>query len=192
MLKDIGEAKESVEMYARVYISNLIKNTGEFVSAIIKAIDSSQCKNGLRIRHVSTNYSDKSLVEMLWNLESPTPRIWTTKEKYKEHLKTSDAYFESIKKHFSTNKHSPKDVIFERAYLTRKYPLPFSILSIDDKTIYVSFYDMGVKPNFGTFAPTIRLVSKKTARIETWADLFLKYKQDIDEKFLSKIEKITV
>lgn len=170
MIKDIESARKSVEMYARVYLSELIKDP-LFVSAIEKAIQTTAKENGLRIRHVSTDYNNNSLVESLWKKEDPDEKRWKSVSLYKDHLISSNAVFDDIRGILSEK----EGVIFERTYL--KTLLPFSMLSIDDEILYVSFYE--ISPKYGTHAPTMRLVCKENCK-NTWVDLFLGYKQEID------------
>lgn len=171
MIEDIGSARKSIEMYARVYFSELIKEP-KFISAIEKAILKGTEKNGFRIRNFSTDYSNDYLVGILWKKEDSSHiKEWQNIDDYKNHLKRGNAIFDQIKDLFSNN----KDVVFERAYLKSDSLLPFSILSIDDEILYVSFYDLS--PKYGTHAPTVRLVHKEN---KLWVDLFLGYKQNIE------------
>ncbi len=172
MIEDIGSARKSVEMYARVYISELIKDP-RFISAIEKAIIRGAVKNGLRIRSFSTDYSNDSLVGILWKKEDSSHiKEWQGIDDYKNHLKRGNAIFDRIKDLFSNN----KDVVFERAYLKSDFILPFSILSIDEEILYVSFYDLS--PKYGTYAPTIRLACKENCRNKL-VDLFIDYKDKL-------------
>jgi len=184
MLSDMRQAKTAIAMYARVYISELIKDFRGFSESIAAAVerrDNSQTPE-LVVSHTSTDYRDDALVEQIWAQEDPGHEEWSSLEDYQRHLKRSDVKFSQLHKHLSEMLASSraarrKRVRFKRSYLSRCV-LPYSLLVIDESIVYVSFYSLS-KGRFGTFAPTMRLVCS-SGSCDTWAQSFLAEKNDID------------
>lgn len=197
MLNDISNAQNSVCMYARVYISELVKGT-MFSPAIMKAAANSlKGDSPLLIRHVSCDSTDKVLAQKQYAIEDPDKKRWNSLEDYQTHLKWSTEVFEeryrdvlnlSESKKYKNNP-DRKTILFENGFL-RESLLPYSLVIIDNKIIYVSFYALSSN-RYGTFAPTMRLVSESNEET-SWADRFLEEKEKIDNNFTPKVKKYPV
>lgn len=181
MLDDMANAETRISMYARVYLSELIKQADAFSEAIINAVSKSSESHFL-VEHISTNYSLESnerIIRQLWLHENADHRRWATVDDYVKHLQSSDAYFVDIQNALVNNSPSDigeKHVEFRRAYIKECF-LPYSMLIIDKKIMYVSFYTL-TKQRYGTHTPTLRLSCEQN---NTWGASFL------DE--ISRLEK---
>jgi len=185
MFNDISKAKKSISMYARVYLSTLIKSSDRFSEAIINSLQNNP-SSLLTFEHVSSSYDKYNLpvIEQLWKHEDPKTRRWKTIEEYISHLQGSDSQFKDIRDEILEN--FPSDIDKRRLQLKRTYIadiiLPYSLLVIDDEIMYISFYTLTSKA-YGTYAPTLRLSCKD---VKTWGNFFLKQKQKIDRIYVSK------
>lgn len=187
MLEDIRNADHSVVMYARIYLSDLLKSP-DFVGAIIKAVDSKNSSGStFLVKHISSDPEDKDLVNQLYAFEDPDKRRWKSLESYVNHVKESDSLFDeryedtNSKLAFIKNAERAK-VSFERRYII-KYLLPYSLLIIDESIVFVSFYSMSAN-RYGTFAPTMRLTYHPGDPERRWAFKFLEEKDIIDKMFV--------
>lgn len=190
MLDDIKSAKRSIDMYSRVYISNILKDPPVLGNAIASAATRADLAlNELRVRHVSTDGRTDSVSEDLaqqtWKLEDPMQEEWKTIEEYKAHLRRSDAFFDKLYERLrdrlgSVPPRKRARIRLERRYLV-KAPLPYSVLSIDRSIFYVSFYSLS-PTRHGTFAPTMRLMAGD-GETQSWASLCLEFVRHIDDTF---------
>ncbi len=184
MLEDIRSSHSSLEMYARVYISNLIKNP-DLVHAL-RAVACAQPKQSPEpfvVRHVSTGYEDRALTNLLWKQEDPHGKIFNTISVYESHLKRSDREFEARHEELketlaALDQEKRRSFRFERSYIVN-WIMPYSLVVIDRSIIYVSFYSIA-KKEYGSFAPTMRLVCDASS-CDSWATLFLEAKAQIDQ-----------
>lgn len=191
MFNDISKAKHSVSMYARVYLSNLIKSSERFSEAIISSLQDN--KNSLlTLEHISTSYDKSNLpvIEQLWKHEDPKARRWKTIESYISHLQGSDSQFKDIRDEIVET--IPSQIDKRRLQLKRSYIsdilLPYSLLVIDNEIMYISFYTLTSKA-YGTYAPTLRLTCKD---VKTWGSFFLKQKEKIDRIYVNKSSLINI
>ena len=186
MLADMRNAKRSISMYARVYISELMKHTTRLVEALFHAAQAHDCEE-LLFSLASTSSEDEFLAAEVWRQEDPQRKWWTTLEEYREHLKKPELFFNSAHSQLGDRlAHLPlekrRKVRFKRSYL-RECLLPYSMVVIDACVLYVSFYSLSPE-RYGTFAPTMRLVCDSEGD-QTWASSFLKEKEDIDLNYSS-------
>lgn len=184
--QDICDARESISMYARVYISELIKDTRVFSAAIESAVRSSdggKSSGELVISHASTDPEDTQLVEKVWEQEDPQHREWTSADEYRHHLRRSDVSFEKIHRELGDKLRDVPIAERKRVRMKRRYitgcVLPYSLVIIDDRVVYVSYYSLSSGSRFGSFAPTMRLTCDGCSK-ESWARAFLREKVDID------------
>ncbi|MCP3994218.1 MAG: nucleotide-binding protein [bacterium] len=188
ILTDVGQARKSVAMYARVYISEVLKDTSGFSKAILQAADQGSKSGGpresLTIRHVSVGADDRSgLAKLVWKQEDPQGKRWPTLARYKKHLKDSDVFFDAVFRKVqrmvgSSPSARRKSIQFDRRCLA-DFPLSHSLVVIDDRIVYVSFYSMSGS-RYGTFAPTMRL--EATLEADNWARHFIEGAHRIDRK----------
>lgn len=187
MLEDIRNANHSIVMYARVYLSDLLKSP-DFAEAITKTVASKKASDStFLVKHISSDPEDKDLVNQLYAFEDPEKRRWKSLESYVNHVKESDSLFDERYEDISSKLASIKNaerakVSFERHYIT-KYLLPYSLLIIDESIVFVSFYSMSTN-RYGTFAPTMRLVFHSGDPERRWAFKFLQEKDTIDKIFV--------
>jgi hypothetical protein len=184
MLLDISQAAHTVRMYSRVYISELLKDTSALSSAIAQAARSAANRSNaeLRIIHTSTSSRDDQLALRTWNQEDPWGVEWADLQTYQQHLKRSDALFDilgqSLAKELSPfPMESRARVRLIRNYLVDYVP-PYSVVAIDDRVLYVSFYSMSTARK-GSFAPTMRFLCDQND-CDTWATSFLGLVAEID------------
>ncbi len=189
MLEDIQNAKRSISMYARVYLSNLLKSP-ELADALATAV-TSKAAAGSRfvVRNVSTDPEDLALVNQLYLFEDPGKRRWKTVDEYCRHLTGSNALYDEKYEDLQgklarIEKGQRATVLFERHYLVN-YLLPYSLLIVDDAIVYVSFYSLSSK-RYGEFAPTMRLSYKSGDSERRWAYKFLQERTNIEEKYLKE------
>jgi predicted nucleotide-binding protein len=188
MFADIGHAQRSIRMYARVYLSELFKDTTTLSRAIAQAARAQAQRDGrteIQITHTSTDAQDEALARRTWSHEDPKQQEWKELQDYQRHLGRSDALFkklfETLGRELSGTPRSQRAAVrLERRYLV-DCVLPYSILAIDDQIVYVSFYEMS-PDRFGTFAPTMRLVCHGRPS-ESWAAAFLAIVEDVDREF---------
>lgn len=174
MLEDVGRAQRSVEMYARVYINELITETEDFGAALARA--AAGCAENLTVAHVSTCPSEDSIAAEAWHLEDPERQQWPELENYKSHLRRSDVFFDQLAQQLESSARPEARIDLRRGHL-KTLVLPYSLVIIDDQIVYVSFYGLARNP-FGKHAPTMRLV-KDPEDERSWASYFLKERQVI-------------
>ncbi len=191
---DIALAEESVCMYARVFISELIKDP-EFAQIIGRIADRwDNTKDPLLVRHCSTDPRDIDLAEKLYKMEDPNRERWKTITEYCNHIKWGHGAF--TERHADVAKFlshkSKKDpsirrkIQFEDGWIEGSL-LPYSLVVIDEKIVYVSIYAMSSN-KYGTFAPTMRLVAEPCDDT-SWAERFLEEAAKVHESYTSEIKK---
>lgn len=180
ILQDIAAAHHLVAMYARVYIDEVLKDAESFCAALAQAATTMPLDRDLVVVHTSTSPDDLALAESAWRNEDPTAVEWSSIEDYQRHLRRSDHHFdrryEDVEVHLAKIPHQKrKRVRFVRRYLMQS--LPYSLVVVDERVIYVSFYSMS-KSRFGTFAPTMRFVID-SVNDDTWAKYFIREHDDL-------------
>ncbi|RMH17608.1 MAG: hypothetical protein D6696_15155 [Acidobacteria bacterium] len=184
MLNDVEAARRSVSLYARVYITELIKRPPQFAAALKRAATNVQAGR-LVVTHTSTSPRNAPLAGKAWELEDPLRERWQSVEEYQRHLKRSDDLFTKTHQVLSEEVASGEaqaraSVLFVRRYLTKV--IPYSMVVIDGCILYVSFYSMSRDERYGKFAPTMRLTCDGDDG-DSWAHAFLHEQRDIDGKF---------
>lgn len=183
MLGDMQRAKRSIRMYARVYLSELVRDTPGFASAIGAA--ASAFKGKLFVQSTTTDPTDKHLVGRMWALEDPFQTRWASVAEYRKHLKQArdaiHAAIDSAKLGLQSIK-GRRPVSFQGRVV--KLILPYSLLVVDDSVVYVSFYRLS-HTTYGTHSPTLRL-ENDPKRVD-WADTFLREARQIDDEYSSLV-----
>ncbi len=178
MLRDISKADFSVRMYARVYLSELVKDVSGFTDSVREAIG--VAKGDFLVRSTTTNNKDVALMQRLYSQEDPEGLVWTTLDEYTGHVRNAARrvgnLFRAVEKGLEASG-SEEKVRFELREIDDV--LPHSLLIIDERVVYVSFYRLSSTAH-GTHAPTLRLVNEE-GRAD-WADIFLRDARHIDEQ----------
>lgn len=177
MFRDIAKAKVSVRLYARVYLSEIVKDTHQFATSIKKAV--ANAKGQLLLRSTANNHSSDVVVDRLYQLEDPKRRRWKSREAYLNHLAQADGSIEHLASEIADEvgpKSGRKRIRFEKRVVNEIFP--HSMLVIDESLVYVSFYRLS-HTTFGTHSPTLRLVNEPN-RLD-WADTFLREAAQIDK-----------
>jgi hypothetical protein len=190
---DIALAEESICMYARVFISELVKDP-EFAQMIGKIADrGSNTDTPLTVRHSSTDPRDIDLAEKLYKIEDPKVERWKTITEYCNHIKWGHAAFADrhadLTKYLAQRGKKDPDqrrkVQFEDGYIENSL-LPYSLVVIDERIVYVSIYSLSSN-KYGTFAPTMRLVVEPNDEI-SWAERFLEEANKIHNQYTTQLK----
>jgi len=202
--KDIQNAKKSVDMVARVYISELIKG-GKLAQAIFEAVTRTKNSEDFIVQHVFTDPGNRSLADKVYNLEDPSKSHWKNLNIYLEHLNKDSpvAFWGQCDRVAELIRENCKDIgrkiIFKLGYI-KEHVLPYSMCVIDDKVLYVTFYTLAGASGdqwgtWGTYSPTVRLESVQQHG-RSWVDLFLREKRAIfntkSNKYIRIVEEKTI
>ncbi len=205
--KDIGNARNSVTFVTRVYHSELFKRPNDFASALVAA--ASKMADGaspLEVSFYSTNWkydfgvdqeasgacpdmgfcktwpSNNAVLQQLFTFES-TQNVWRNRwddmRKYIDHMKEKSSTFDAVQSTICEQYHGLADkLVFKRDYV-HDLLLPYSLVMIDDRIVYASFYTLNDKETYGSSAPTIRAEARSDQPLSNsgkagdhWVQLF--------------------
>ena len=174
ILSDIKGASESVSMCARVYISEILKSP-VLSPSIYYAAQKNQ-KACIVFTHTSTSPENEELVTSAYKRE---PSVAENIDQYRKHLGRSDVEFDSRFEELKQLKAKGASVVGSVKFVRRflKSELPYSLIVIDEKIVFVSFYPIA---GIGTYAPSMRLVSDDVGN-DSWAKKFLDVNRQILE-----------
>lgn len=199
MLRDIESATHSVELFARVYISELFYQSESLPGALLKAIakreKATRAPCGpLLVRHVATDPRNEANVSELRRLEDPhleTP-LWDTDEEYRAHLtKRSEKKFARCanKLQIMVNQspdiapQPPRELAVFKKHCFKNWITPYSLVAIDRKILYVGFYLLNRHgKRYGRESPSIRMTEGK------WFEWFLNEICFIEEHYVKTTE----
>jgi|GEM_PF-5804464 len=180
MIADIEEARDHIRLYARVYVSELIRDEQRLGPALLEAARrrAEQGQDGpLKVDYVSTDPDDRPLVQQLYRIEDGQARRWQTLEEYEHHVRgwALDELWESIERRCKTRRGGEGEVPEGSLLLQRRYfkdfLTPYSMLAIDGRVLYVGFYTFNQGKKYGSHSPTVRLSAEGDN--PTWFRLFL-------------------
>lgn len=169
MLDDLEQARESVRLYARVYISEFVKHE-EFPKRL--ALAAANSKN-LVVRWVSCDAADKNLMAQLYAIEDPKSSRWKDEAGYVDHLRGARSAFEEVVAVVSSGLKKAKKVLTYEHRAFDRYVPPYSMLLLDDRIAYVSLYKAS---GFGTYSPTLRIdrtLGELEGGLKNWIGDFL-------------------
>lgn len=191
ILDRIAASERSLELYARVYISELIKQGKRLAEAILAAVvrgTVAGVTDPYEIRLVSVDPEDSRTVARLWRIEDPNDASLRWKggpEEYREkHLLAAvpshyDSLWNSLHKQIEERQRRRgvlgRKIRVSRAYF-QDYLTPYSVVMIDREVLWVGLYTFtrlfGSDKNYGTFTPTMKLIDLEPGKT-SWFDRFV-------------------
>lgn len=159
MLSDIETARSVVRMVSRVYLSELVKRTGELADALATAARGLEAGSPpLRVSTCASDPDDAALMEAQHALEDPDHLRWRSASEYAEvHVRrVSRAFVERAVSRAQEMVGGDGSIEVEHAVF-RGAVCPFSMLTVDDRVLYVGVYTAGTTdPAYGSFGPCLR------------------------------------
>lgn len=190
ILERIATSRRSLEIYARVYLSELIKESKRLSEAILAAVvrgAEAGVTEPYEIRLVALDPGDQRTVAQLWRIEDPddaSPRWKGGAQEYREgHLLGAvpshyDSLWHTLRQQIADrrSRHGAlgRTIRVRRAWF-RDYLTPYSVVLIDREMLWVGLYTftrvLGSDKNYGSFTPTMKLVDLEPGKT-SWFDRF--------------------
>jgi hypothetical protein len=158
IIADAQNARQSVQLFARVYYSEAINDTS-FEDAIIHATHHTQAP--LTLRQVSIDPDNPVSLARLYQQEDPRAERWKTLDAFRQHLHDRTyGKFTQLRANLTDKLKRSDDLdklTIEQAFFARDTMPAYACVMIDDHILYVSFYTAKRKLNRGVEAPAMRL-----------------------------------
>lgn len=183
ILQDVSQARAEITVLARVYLSELLTSPDQFATALLDALEASR-ENELRLTFVATSPEDDESVERIWNLEDRSEiGKWGSSQRFRDDhlLQRVPAHYRQL---FSTLSEEAaarktrrraalgKKLRVQHAYFSN-FLTPYSMIKVDEDTLYVGFYSFLKVGQVGTASPTMKL-SQQTNLQCSWFNRFAK------------------
>jgi len=151
MLVDIESARESVRIYARVYLSELVKHP-QLPQRLAQAASKS---NGLVFRWVSCDIEDEVVAEKIRAIENdPQKPRWPGLADFLTHMRQARLDFDRIVERIFEELGKDKTKLRPESRSFDHFVPPYSMVLVDERIAYVSLYRAS---GYGTYSPTFRI-----------------------------------
>lgn len=151
MLIDIESARESVRIYARVYLSELVKHP-ELPQRLALAASKS---NRLVFRWVSCDIEDELVAEKIRAIENdPQKPRWPELADFLRHMRQARLDFDRIVERVFEQLGKDRIKLQPESRSFDHFVPPYSMVLVDERIAYVSLYRAS---GYGTYSPTFRI-----------------------------------